>query len=194
MKHFTITRDKAAELLGISTRTIDRYIKSWKLGYKKVANKVFLAVEEVDALKSEFAVLHQEVSTELISESDSSSLVSSEKSAPVVKTSVDTAAILDRLDKFSLMLVEKDKNIEEKTKLIRVMQARISELETKIQSMIALPQYNEEKQAAIEEKKMLEEKLDMLKERLKEQETKTIVLFCFAIVLLVVGVFLWKIS
>ena len=169
MKHFTITRDKAAELLWISTRTIDRYIKSGKLWYKKVANKVFLAVEEVDALKSEFAVLHQEVSTELISEADSQTVVPVSNGAPAVKTSVDTAAILDRMDKFSLMLVEKDKNIEEKSKLIRVMQARISELETKIQSMIALPQYNEEKQAAIEEKKMLEEKLEMLKERLKEQ-------------------------
>ena len=68
MKHYTITRDKASVLLGVSTRTIDRYIKSGRLSYKKVANKVLLAKEELDSLQSEFSALRQEVSTELVNE------------------------------------------------------------------------------------------------------------------------------
>jgi len=41
-KTYNVTRESAAQVLGISTRTIDRYVKSGKLSYKKVANKVFL--------------------------------------------------------------------------------------------------------------------------------------------------------
>jgi len=44
---YNVTREHAAKLLGVSTRTIDRYVKSGKLSYKKVANKVLLAKEEV---------------------------------------------------------------------------------------------------------------------------------------------------
>jgi excisionase family DNA binding protein len=57
---YSISRESAASYLGVSTRTIDRYVKSGKLSYKKVANKVILAKEQVDELKDEFAMLHQD--------------------------------------------------------------------------------------------------------------------------------------
>ena len=53
--------------------------------------------------------------------------------------------------------------------------------------MVALPDYNKEKQQAIEEKRMLEEKLAKLKARVKEQETKTYVVLIFAIIFIVVA-------
>lgn len=67
---YSVSRETAAAQLGISTRTIDRYVKSGKLSYKKIANKVILAKEEVDALKDEFATLRQDgYETEVVSES-----------------------------------------------------------------------------------------------------------------------------
>ena len=45
--------------------------------------------------------------------------------------------------------------IREKNKTIFVLQQRVSELENKIQNMIALPDYNKEKQEAIMEKQKL---------------------------------------
>jgi hypothetical protein len=53
--------------------------------------------------------------------------------------------------------------------------------------MIALPDYNKEKQQAIEEKRILEEKLAKLKSRVKEQETKTYVLLIFAILFIIIA-------
>ena len=67
---YWITRESAAKLLGISTRTIDRYIKSWKLSYKKVANKVLLAKEEIASLQEDYGALHQEISTEVVKQTD----------------------------------------------------------------------------------------------------------------------------
>jgi len=65
-KTYNITREVAAKLLNISTRTIDRYIKSGKLSYKKVANKVLMAREEIADLKEEFSALRQEINTEIV--------------------------------------------------------------------------------------------------------------------------------
>ena len=178
MKRYTVTRNQAANLLGVSTRTIDRYVKSGKLSYKKVANKVILNEEELRILQNEFSSLRQEVSTELIWEKDSSLSV-----RPITNMS----SIDEKLDKFYLIFQEKDKQIDEKNKIIFMLQQRIGELEAKIQTMIALPDYNKEKQQAIEEKRMLEEKLAKLKAKVKEQETKTYVVLIFAIIFIVVA-------
>ena len=97
------------------------------------------------------------------------------------------ATLDEKLDKFYLIFQEKDKQIDEKNKIIFMLQQRIGELEAKIQTMIALPDYNKEKQQAIEEKRILEEKLAKLKTRVKEQETKTYVVLIFAIVFIVIA-------
>ena len=177
MKRYTVSRNQAASLLGVSTRTIDRYVKSWKLSYKKIANKVILNEEELRILQNEFSSLRQEVSTELIWDKNTLS----------VKPVKDMSTIDEKLDKFYLIFQEKDKQIDEKNKIIFMLQQRIGELEAKIQTMIALPDYNKEKQQAIEEKRMLEEKLAKLKARVKEQETKTYVVLIFAIIFIVVA-------
>jgi excisionase family DNA binding protein len=57
---YSISREAAASYLNVSTRTIDRYVKSGKLSYKKIANKVILAKEQVDELKEEFAMIQQD--------------------------------------------------------------------------------------------------------------------------------------
>ena len=178
-KRYTITRNQAASLLGVSTRTIDRYVKSGKLSYKKIANKVILNEEELSVLQAEFSSLRQEVSSELINESDSNQIS--------VRKVSDLATIDEKLDKFYLIFQEKDKQIEEKNKIIFMLQQRIGELEAKIQTMIALPDYNKEKQQAIEEKKALEEKLAKLTNKVKEQETKTYVVIIFAILFILIA-------
>ena len=178
MKRYTVTRNQAANLLGVSTRTIDRYVKSGKLSYKKVANKVILNEEELRILQNEFSSLRQEVSTELIWEKDSSLSV---------RSVTNLSSIDEKLDKFYLIFQEKDKQIDEKNKIIFMLQQRIGELEAKIQTMIALPDYNKEKQQAIEEKRILEEKLAKLTSKVKEQETKTYVVIIFAIIFIIIA-------
>ncbi len=179
MKRYTITRNQAASLLWVSTRTIDRYVKSGKLSYKKIANKVILNEEELRVLQSEFSSLRQEISTELLWEKDEKTLS--------VKPVSDMATLDEKLDKFYLIFQEKDKQIDEKNKIIFMLQQRIGELEAKIQNMIALPDYNKEKQQAIQEKKVLEEKLAKLTSKVKEQENKTLIIIIFAVFLIIIA-------
>lgn len=49
-KTFTVSRNKAAKILKVSTRTLDRYIKIRKLSNKNIAGRIFLNIEELTAL------------------------------------------------------------------------------------------------------------------------------------------------
>ena len=185
MKNYSITREKAAIELGVSTRTVDRYVKSGKLSYKKIANKVLLAKDEIEALKSEFSTLHNQVTSELIHEVPT---VSSAQPM-AVRADIDQA-IDEKIDKFFLIFKEKDKMIEEKNKIIFMLQQRIGELETKIQTMIALPDYNREKQEAIIEKQKLEERISKLKEAVRTEKVKNFIIMLFSFVFIGIAIFL----
>jgi hypothetical protein len=88
---------------------------------------VLLAKEEIESLKKEFSALHQEVSSELVSEvsHDSSSRDDAARSQTMaVRADIDQA-IEEKIDKFMLIFKEKDKMIEEKNKVIFMLQQRI---------------------------------------------------------------------
>lgn len=186
-KTYNVTREVAAKSLNISTRTIDRYIKSGKLSYKKIANKVLLAKEEVISLKQEFATLHQELSSEIINQSTTTHTTS-------LANKGDLENVIDqKVDKFFLIFKEKEKMLEEKNKMIFVLQQRVSELETKIKHMIALPDYNKEKQEAIIEKQKLEEKIGQLKGMIKNEKLKNLIFIGLSLIFIVVaGFFMLK--
>lgn len=186
-KTYNVTREVAAKSLNISTRTIDRYIKSGKLSYKKIANKVLLAKEEVISLKQEFATLHQELSSEIINQNTTTQTTNLANKGNIENV------IDQKVEKFFLIFKEKEKMLEEKNKMIFVLQQRVSELETKIKHMIALPDYNKEKQEAIIEKQKLEEKIGQLKGMIKNEKLKNLIFIGLSLIFIVVaGFFMFK--
>lgn len=180
---YNVTRESAAKLLGVSTRTIDRYVKAWKLSYKKVANKVLLAKEEIAEMQKDFSALRQEVNTEVVSNTSSSS-----NSISTVNPSLEKA-IDEKIEKFFLIFNEKDKILEEKNKVIFMLQQRVGELEAKLKTMVALPDYTREKQEAMIEKQKLEERITWLKDRIRAEKTKNLIFVWLSMVLIVVAIF-----
>ena len=185
-KMYNVTREVAAKQLGISTRTIDRYVKSWKLSYKKVANKVILAKDEIEWLKEDFAMLRQEMDSERVHETaiqpqDSTGHAYSSSISRASRLALEEA-IDEKVDKFFLIFKEKEKILEEKNKIIFMLQQRISELETKLQNMVALPDYTKEKQSMLIEKEKLEQKVIELKSGFKTEKMKTTFFGWFALV------------
>ena len=177
---YGITRESAAKLLGISTRTIDRYIKSWKLSYKKVANKVLLAKEEIASLQEDYGALHQEITTEVVKQNE----LTTPRSVSTVNQSLEKA-VEEKIDKFMLIFNEKDKMLEEKNKVIFMLQQRVWELEAKLKTMVALPDYTKEKQEAILEKQKLEEKIAELKWTVKREKSKSVWFLAVAIIVII---------
>lgn len=49
---YSTDRTKWAKILGVSTRTLDRYIRSWKIRSQKKWKKVFLNDEDINLLKN----------------------------------------------------------------------------------------------------------------------------------------------
>ena len=182
---YGITRESAAKILWISTRTIDRYIKSWKLSYKKVANKVLLAKEEIASLQEDYWALHQEISTEVVKQTE----ITTPKAVSAINPSLEKA-VEEKIDKFMLIFNEKDKILEEKNKVIFMLQQRVWELEAKLKTMVALPDYTKEKQEAILEKQKLEEKIAELKWTVKSERSKSVIFLAFAIVFIIALVYL----
>ena len=159
-----------------------------------MANKVLLAKEEIDALKAEFSALHQEFKSELVSEASNTpnyaENTSNQDTTINVRSEDLDRAIEEKIDKFMLIFKEKDKMIEEKNKVIFMLQQRIGELETKIQTMIALPDYNREKQEAIIEKQKLEERISKLKEAVRAEKVKNFIIMLFSVVFIGIALFL----
>ena len=184
---FSITREQASETLGVSTRTVDRYVRSGKLSYKKIANKILLNLQEIELLQNDFSLLHQKSSSEIVNEW---SLQSSAIRSPKQDTTALEKVIDEKIDKFFLIFQEKDRMLEEKNKVIFMLQQRVGELENKIQTMVALPDYNEEKQMATIEKSKLEEKIKQLSQAVRGEKTKSSI-FLAVIVLAIVSVIFW---
>lgn len=186
---YSITRETAAKILGVSTRTIDRYVKNWKLSYKKIANKVLLAKEEIAEIQNDFSALRQEVSTEVVSNTTSNVWSSITTVNPWLEKAID-----EKIEKFFLIFNEKDKILEEKNKVIFMLQQRVWELETKLKTMVALPDYTREKQEAILEKQKLEERIIWLKNRIRSEKTKNLVFVWISLILIVVAVFFFVLN
>jgi hypothetical protein len=79
--------------------------------------------------------------------------------------------------------------LEEKNKIIFMLQQRVSELEGKINNMVALPDYNKEKKEAIVEKEKLEQKIDQLKSKVKNEKTKNIVFVVISLIFIIIAAF-----
>ncbi len=180
-KTYSVTRESAASVLWISTRTIDRYIKSWKLTYKKIANKVLLAKEEIDELQQDFSALHNDdiATTEVVHQSWVTAV------NPAIEKVVE-----EKIDKFMLIVTEKDKQLEDKNKVIFMLQQRVWELEEKLKTMVALPDYTREKQEALVEKQKLEEKISDLQWKIKTEKSKSLVFIIVALLIIVVAIFM----
>ncbi|HMT01369.1 MAG TPA: helix-turn-helix domain-containing protein [Candidatus Absconditabacterales bacterium] len=176
---YTITRENASELLGISTRTIDRYIKSGRLTYKKIANKVLLSKVEVQSLHIEFGALRQETAPSELMSGD----FESQENLPAIPSA---SALDKKLDKFFDLLTDKDKQVEEKNRLVFMLQQRIGELESKIQHMIALPDYNQEKQNTLIEKEKLEQKIQELQIGVKTEKIKGMVYVGIILIIVII--------
>jgi len=106
-----------------------------------------------------------------------------------INTSVLEKVIDEKIDKFFLVFQEKDRMLEEKNKVIFMLQQRVGELESKIQTMVALPDYNEQKQMATIEKTKLEDKIKQLSQAIRGEKTKNYLFLTVLVVSIVFGLF-----
>lgn len=192
-KIYNVSKEAAAQLIWVSTRTIDRYISDNKLSSKKVGNKVMLNQSEVIKMRSEFDYVPQDTGRVDVLSPESMTTLESAKSNLSTGVNIDElAALLDeKFEKFQQALEDKDSLIEDKNKVIFMLQNKVWELETRIKSMIALPDYTAEKQQLLTEKQKMEDLIEKLeKEKAHVNMQNRLYLFVFLVIILIL-IFYW---
>ncbi len=186
-----MTREQAAEYLGVSTRTIDRYVKKWKLSYKKIANKVLLGKEEVDLLQGDFELLRQDGILEgsrehVVAERPSNTHVSSHAgtghTGNVRSESAWVREFVEVLDK-------KDRTIEEKNQMIFLLQRKIGEMEMQMKQMIALPDHTLQKEDLVKSLQHLESQKLNLEDQIRKERMMNVIFIGLALLAVAVLVF-----
>jgi len=181
---YNLTREQAAEILQISTRTLDRRVRKWILSHEKKANKVYLSEEEVRNYKQ-----HKEVSDVVLDSSiktHNTNNVNIEHITEKLEKHLD-----DNLGKFFEVLKEKDTKLEEKNKIIFALQQRLWEVESKIKNMVALPLYQKEKEEIILEKEHLKTENKLLEEKIKKEKIINIFLTGLIVLIIILIIFLF---
>lgn len=181
---YNISKEAASQLLWVSTRTIDRYLSSGRLTSKRMGNKVMLAQNEVLELRKESDDIEIN-SVEVVSGWDVQYGAGTNTTSLAMWAEQIGQMMDERFGKFTTMLENKDNLIEEKNAMIFGLQKKIGEMEVRIQTMVALPDHNNEKEQLISQKKELQNRLENLNKNLNKEELKNNI---FIGLLIIVGV------
>ena len=180
---YNLTRQDASILLNMSTRNLDRYIKSGKIRIQKKWKVIYLNSDDVDKIQNKWKN-NQEV---IISKK--SSFVSLEKESQAIEVKNEsTNFIYTDLKK---LLIEKDKKIEDLTYALWKIEENLKNSITMIEfkkSQFLLEQSREslEKDLEIEKNKSKD-----LEEKLLKENKINLVLISASIIIFILLVVIW---
>lgn len=178
------TRQEAADILWISTRSIDRYVKSWKLRAKKDGKIVYINSSDLENLSWE-SVNKQEV---IVKETK----VVEPRVIPI-KKETSTEISTKNTSALDEIYLDLKKEIKDKDKIIWELSVRLWQAEEMVKNTVSLIDYKKS-QFLLEESRSnlnqaiidLESDKEDLEKELKYQKTNNIIMllalvFLFAI-------------
>ncbi len=169
---YSLTRQQAADYLWVSTRTIDRYVVKGELRYKKIANKVVLAQEDIERIHADLELIQQaEVSWMPTTTHVETTMVTPKETNPNRLWWSDRTNVKE----FVHLLQEKDKTIEDKNQLLFALQNQIGQMESRLQQMIALPDYTAEKTTLEQSITTLEQQKTILEDQVRREKLRNAV-------------------
>lgn len=185
---YKYTRQDAAEMLGISTRSVDRYIKSGKLRSKKDGKIVYVKWSDVEALMW-WGQTQQEV------------IVPNES----VSSQTKTVAKKDEHKKSSAVLenIYQDlkKEIQYKDETIQDLSQKLWRAEEMVKNSVSLVEFKKSQFLLEESKGHMNKEVDEIKKEkeklqgeLKYEKTTNLILIVFVVVLLAVAATIWFLS
>jgi hypothetical protein len=185
---YNINRQDAANILWISTRSIDRYIKSWKIRAKKDWKIVLVNSADVNILNSDSKVTHKII----VSDSDSTNteIKTNSKSSSVVKKD-EYEKVLTTFEKMYSGFREEVKQKDEK---IQELSIKLWRAEQQKNDSVNLMEYKKVQFLSEQSKNELSEKLEKevsLKQKsideLKYEKNTNKLLIVFIVVLFVIS-------
>ena len=188
MSMYELTRQEVADKLNISTRSVDRYIKAWKLRAKKDWKVVYVKQADVDNLLGWW-----EAKQEVIVEQK---VVNNTENKNIATKS-------DQNISGTLWYIYKDLKVEiqKKDELIQNLAMRVWKAEEVAKNSVSLLDFKKSQYLLEESKEWLNKNLEEIekeKERLiselKYEKTSNIILIVFVVLLLAIAWVIWFIK
>ncbi|MFO0763315.1 MAG: helix-turn-helix domain-containing protein [Candidatus Gracilibacteria bacterium] len=192
---YSVDREKAATLLGVSTRSIDRYIKSNKIRSRKLGKKLYLHDEDVERLR--VGGIQEDF---VIMTGDSDSYVDTQDEAVVTLHSTPKHTMRDMVN-YRELYDQANEKIAVKDKMIQELSYRLGQSETELKNTISISEYKKAtfllesaKSQGEEEKNHMIEKVSFLENSLKREHVLVKTLVITLMVTFVVSVCLWVLT
>lgn len=188
---YNINRQEAADILGISTRSIDRYIKSWKVRAKKDWKIVFVNSDDIKNLNSGVSVKQKIIVSNIES--------SAENVIDWVKENINTWVVKKAeyekiLSTFETMYSGFREEIKEKDSKIQELAIRLWRAEEQKDKSVDLMEYKKVQFLSEEAKNELSKKLEKEKSEkqkmineLKYEKTTNKILIVFIVILFIIS-------
>lgn len=179
-KTYNISREKAAKLLSVSKRTVDRYVKSGKYDSRKIDGRVYLAKEDFELSKDE--KVNSDGGNTFVHPVDTLSgqgVDSENRGVDSVSTSVvDTVSTLKNPKKsiknsyYRKLYDEARLEIKEKQERLELANYRVGQLESELRNSVPLLEYHKENIYRQEKEKDLIQKIKSTQNTLKKVSLK----------------------
>lgn len=177
---YSLDRDEVAKILEISTRTVDRYIRSWKIRSQKKWKKIFLNDQDIEIIKNWWIQEEYEVIK------------------PREKQEVYVSRVEDWAKSIKILYEEAIKAVEKKDDVIKDLSYRLWRAEVELKNSIPLLEYKKTtfllettSQKTEEEKKELVNNLESTKEKLRNQELINLIMVWVFTIMLIVVFLVW---
>jgi excisionase family DNA binding protein len=180
---YKYTRQEAAELLGISTRSVDRYIKAGKLRSKKDGKIVYLKWSDVDTILN-WGKIQQEIIVP--------NKPAEEKAVTPKNSHKESSGMLETI------YTDLKKEIEKKDLTIQELSQRLGRAEEVAKNSVSLIEFKKSQFLLEESKGYLNNEVDIIKNEkeklvteLKYEKTTNVILIVFVVILLAIAATVW---
>lgn len=183
---YNLTRQEAADLLKMSTRNIDRYIKSGKIRHKKEGKTILVNSDDVNKM-----LWWNKINQEIIVN----------KKEVKEETSKDIVVKTENSRQVDFIYTDLKKIIEEKDRKIENLTYTIAKVEENLKNSITMVEFKKSQFLLEQSRESLEKDLEMEKKKNEELEVKikkenkmSMIFVSVAIVALILLVIVWFIK
>lgn len=177
---YNITRQEASEILWVSTRSVDRYIRAWKLRSQKDWKIIYINNEDLNNLNKWWQKKQEVIVPNKIKEDN------------IQKTKTN------ELSEINFIYNDLKDSIKEKDKKIEELSIRLWKAEEIAKNSISMIEFKKS-QFLLEQKEVsLEKDLEISKEEnekqekeLKQEKNLNIILFLISLILLIIISIIW---
>ncbi len=189
---YKLTRQDAADKLNISTRSIDRYIKAWKLRSKKDWKVVYVNTDDIENLAGSGEYQQEVIVEKKVNNYSNTSYDNQEEVKTVAKADENVSGTLQTIYK------DLKEEIQKKDQLIQNLAMRVWQAEEVAKNSVSLIDFKksqylleESKEHLDKELSQLEKEKEKLAKELKYEKTSNILLIVFVVVLLAIAWTIW---